>query len=178
MSSLPPTPTDMGILLLSSSAVVTLLAAHSLAPSLECSIQRLRDGTQPCCRALAFSPLWIDTGPWTLHQWPSHIPDSERFSIACQCLSASSCTQLLSTCLLLENSNNHPTDVDLADAQFEAGHVRDEVAERCHARRGSRPSWRSGETTGNQLKYLEPAKELVKHVDQRFAQVRELITIK
>ena len=51
--------------------------------------------------------------------------------------------------------------MDLADAQFEAGHVRDEVAERCHARRGSRPSWRSGETTGNQLKYLEPAKELV-----------------
>ena len=62
--------------------------------------------------------------------------------------------------------------------QFEAGHVRDEVAERCHARRGSRPSWRSGETTGNQLKYLEPAKDLVKHVDQRFAQVRELITMK
>ena len=84
-----------------------------------------------------------------------------RVSIACQCLPASSCTQLLSTCLLLENSNNHPTDVDLADAQFEAGHVRDEVAERCHARRGSRPSWRSGETTGNQLKYLDAAKELV-----------------
>ena len=64
-----------------------------------------------------------------------------------------------------ENSNNHPTDMDVADAQFEAGHVKDEVAERCYGRRGSRPSWRSGETTGNQLKYLEPAKELVKHVE-------------
>merc|ERR1712096_435839 len=58
--------------------------------------------------------------------------------------------------------------MDVADAQFEADHVNDEVAERCHARRGSRPTWRSGETTGNQLKYLEQAKELVKHVDQRF----------
>ena len=52
------------------------------------------------------------------------------------------------------------------------------MAERCHARRSSRPSWRIGETTGNKLKYLEPAKELVKHVDQRFVQVKELTTIK
>merc|ERR1712096_351605 len=105
------------------------------------------------------------------HQWPSHTPESERCSIACQCLPASSCTQLASPSVHLLACccccQPHPWN---RNAQFEADHVNDEVAVRCHARRGSRPSWRSGETTGNQLKYLKPAKELVKHVDQRFAQ--------